>query len=1312
MKLKFSLAVFLFLYLPISAQSDLKILSSSGTSLTIEYTPICIDTTYFEIGSQKFYKFDLQNSLSDNLYPEDDFTPYREINVGVPGEFGNTIQILSADFTEIDGRLTNARSPKEFEVTKQRISSSSLNKELVSFGEYGLARDLLVQTIKVYPIVDKADIGKIRLYKKILFRINFAQSTGAKEKLENPLLKEIVVNPTVAENWGTGGKSRTTKAVFNSVLSTGTWYKFVAPEEGIYKIDRNSLQSYGIDPNNVDPRTIKIYNNGGYVLPENMNTARPVDLEEVAIMVVGEDDGSFDANDYILFYGRSNDFWEYNVAENKITRNKNWYSADNYFWITSGGDFGKRITARVSTNQSGGISQTTSISYKFLDEDIINLGLTGRDFWGDELNSTNTSNTYITTLNERVPGTNVNYKFRVVNASSPSFSFQVEETSNTIYTTTLGGFGSYKYSFGYDRIATVSSNMDLPENRSTLRFSIITGALNAKAYLDYYEIEYTQYLRATENEIIFYSPGQDATVDYTVSNFSNSDIFVFDVTDYANVKIVQNGNVSGGQLSFQAIETANNISKYFGVNGNNYLSPESPVAVANQNLHSYQTGAEYVIISNRNFSEQAERLRNFRNGQSPYPLSSHLVYIEDIINEFGGGFNDPTSMRDYLKYCYENWDTRPFYVLFFGDGDYDYQNILGLGVNYVLTYQTKESLQDLSSYPMDDYFGRIAGADEKADLALGRLPVQTKEDARIIVDKIINYETESNLGLWRNNITLVADDGLTSEGDDGARHTSQSERLAESIIPSYLDKNKIYLAAYPEVITGLGRKKPEVNEAIINAVNNGTLILNYIGHGNPQLWAHEDVFEKEITIPQFVNEDYFFLTAATCDFGKYDDPANQSATEEMIFLEDAGAIGAFTASRPVYSNQNAAMNDTFYTKLFSGSIADHLPVRIGEAYYLTKQSRTSTNDEKFHLFLDPAIRLNEPKLPVSIDSVNHSDLSLNVQIKALGNVNLKGTVRNENGIPQNFNGEAIITVYDSERSVELSEINYEMMIQGGVIFRGRTSVNSGEFNTGFTVPKDISYENKNGKIVAYIFNDDQDGVGYTTNVIVGGTDSTAVNDNTGPEIEIHFDDLSYESSYLVNPDFNLLVKLNDETGLNTTGTGVGHKLEGILDDDEDNPIDFSNYFLGDLDAGGKSGVIDYSFINIEPGEHKIRVKAWDVFNNPSFAEVYFSVVEDDGLVIRDVVNYPNPFSGQTTFTFQHNLTSTLNVKIKIYTIAGRLIKEIESNDILDKFVRIPWDGRDEDGNRLANGTYLYKLIVNTFDGSYSENILGKLAIIR
>ncbi len=362
------------------------------------------------------------------------------------------------------------------------------------------------------------------------------------------------------------------------------------------------------------------------------------------------------------------------------------------------------------------------------------------------------------------------------------------------------------------------------------------------------------------------------------------------------------------------------------------------------------------------------------------------------------------------------------------------------------------------------------------------------------------------------------------------------------------------------------------------------------------------------------------------------------------------------------------------------------------------------------------MRLQLPQENGSIDSINHASTSVAAQMKALGKVLLTGAVRDENNsIKSSFNGEGILSIYDSRRFVTYEDFgpSFEVVQQGGQIFKGRVSIKNGIFTTNFIVPKDISYENKNGKIVFYFFNNESDGVAVTSNILIGGTDSSVVNDGKGPEIEIRFDNLQNADGYLINPNSSLFVTLADETGLNTTGSGIGHKLEAVLNDNESNTIDLSNFFTGDLDAEGKSGQVKYKFNNLGKGENKILVKAWDVFNNFSSQTEFFKVVENSGSTIDFVMNYPNPSKGATTFTFQHNIDKLISVKIKIYSIAGRAIAEIDKADVtMDRFVKVDWNGRDQDNNEVANGVYLYKIIVTSLDGAINQNVIGKLAIVK
>jgi hypothetical protein len=469
---------------------------------------------------------------------------------------------------------------------------------------------------------------------------------------------------------------------------------------------------------------------------------------------------------------------------------------------------------------------------------------------------------------------------------------------------------------------------------------------------------------------------------------------------------------------------------------------------------------------------------------------------------------------------------------------------------------------------------------------------------------------------------------------------------------------------------------------------------------------------KCLTIPLMKNDKLFFLVAATCDFGYYDNPSDQSGTEILVLKENSGAIGGFTSARPVYAWENAQL-----ARVFFDTLLNRAPTSIGKVYVKVRLTKNSENDLKYVLFGDPALRLAIPEHPAEIKTVNGQTLEQPVQIKALEKVHLEGVIKRDTATTwDDFAGEGILSVYDSYRTVKLDDVNFTpgVRIQGGLIFRGLVSINNGRFAADFTVPKDIAYENRNGKIVLYFYNEFTDGVTFTENILVNGTDSSAVNDGKGPEVDIFFDTPEYRNSYLVNPNSEIIIKLRDETGLNTTGLGVGHRLEGILNDKINEPIDFSGHFTGDKDAGGRSGEVRYSFTDLQEGNYKILVKAWDVFNNFSSKTEYFTVVGSEDRDLREVYNYPNPFRENTVFTFQQNFKTSVNVKIKIYSIAGRLIREIERFGIspTETFVKVEWDGRDQDGDRVGNGTYLYKVIVNSMDGGHSRSALGKLAVVN
>jgi len=1326
MKSIISIISFLILYLPVFANQDLKVINSDKNSIIIEFIPSYDDTSLVSIGNQKYIKVSFFDGFLDK--PESFGSPaiqMKRISIGVPSEFGNTIQVISSDYKDLKGNISpiprmvikNGLTDYVYEINEKY--NAPQNTELISFGDFGISRGIPVQMINLFPVHLDPESQRIRLYTRIVFKVNYSAVRNENNTIiEDDLLDGSIINYSTARNW-VKKNSSLSKVAVNSVLAEGRWFRFEALQEGIYKIDRQMLSTMGIDPAAVNPTTIKVYNNGGKELPESVNAPRPGDLQENAIFIQGEEDGKFDEGDYILFYGRGINFWEEDT-NGTTKRFFHTYSAKNYYWITSGGAPGKRMQRKNSLTEAPSSIQRNTKAFANWEEDKSKVQQSGRLYLGDEF-SENSSRTYMTKLDAIIPGTPIHYVYNFASRSERTATVVVRENDVEITRGTISGVGVGNLDNAYVNRGhavtgkAIHSNA-LPEERSVLKFQYVSSGSPSIGYLNYFEIYYKKYLRAVSGELMFFTDDTvSGIIQYELNGFPSSNLRVFDITDYANVRLISGEYISGGDCIFRANE--NNIgSKYMAVENASYKVPVNIHEVPNSNLHGIQNGAKFIIITHKNFKEQANRLKNHKENDIKIRLSTIVVDIDEIFNEFSGGITDVSAIRDFIKYAYNNWQEKPEYVLLFGDGDYDYKNTEGINQNFIIPYESMESYAYIGSYVADDFYARIDGEDPVVDIALGRLNTLTSEDAKNIVDKIITYEKQTDFGLWRNLVTFVADDGPAALGDDDYdMHTGQSEKLAEQVIIPSVDQSKIYLALYPTVQISIGRRKPAVNKAIVEAINQGTLVLNWVGHGNPDVWAHEYVFEKSTTIPQLNNDKYFFLTAATCDFGRYDVPGavNQSSTELMIMKPESGSIGTFTAARTVFSIDNAAINEAFYKNLF---VRDTLNLvrPIGKSYFITKQAKYNSNDLKFHLFGDPTLRLAAPESPIRIDSINNQAVDTVIQMKALSAVRINGTVQKGDGShATDFNGEALISVYDSERITVIKEmLNRQVSLHGGAIYRGRVSVTNGKFSAEFTVPKDISYENKNGKISAYVYNENSDGIGFTRNIIIGGTDSTIVNDGKGPQIEIAFDNDMSENSYIVSPEFELNVQLDDQTGLNTTGSGIGHKLQGILNGNENEPIDFTNHFIGDLNAGGKSGMIKYKFNGIELGDYKIQVKAWDVFNNFSAAERSFTVVNGDNIVLRDVYNYPNPFASNTTFTFQHNLPEAVDVKINVYTVAGRKIKMLEQFNSNEKFVRIDWDGRDEDGNIAANGTYLYKVIVNTTDGRYKQEVLGKLSIIK
>jgi len=1122
----------------------------------------------------------------------------------------------------------------------------------------------------------------------------------------------------------------------NSVLSSGNWYKISTPNTGIHKISYNELQAMGINVSSINPKNIRIYGNGGGILPENNSEFRYDDLQENAIYVAGENDGSFDSGDYILFYAQGPNTWKYNSTTKKFNHYTNSYSDKAYYFINTEIGQGKRISTEQSSTLPANNVVDKFNARAFHEKDFLNLIKSGREWYGEKFDIIRTYNTQFAFPNI-VPTSRVHLKVNVAarSVSSTNNTFSTVANGNTL----ISSVTSVGTSYNSDYAKSSSDTMGFTTSNSNIDVSITFNNTSSSAigWLNYFELNAVRYLIMQENHMDFRdiaSIGVGNITKFTLSN-ANPSVKIWDVTNHIEPKLIE-ATINGTILTFKI--PTDSLREFVAHNGNYYYSTSFVEKVTNQNLHGLgQT--DMIIVAHPDFVSQANRLANLHINNDG--LSVVVVVPKQIYNEFSSGGQDITAIRDFVKMFYDRADTNqndmPKYLLLFGDGSYDNKNRLNNNTNYIPTFQSTQSLHPAYSYVTDDYYGLLddnegGGANGNLDVGIGRFPVKNSEEAKEIVDKIERYTSNtkiqntgcnnftnaiSNLGDWRNIICFIADD------EDGNQHLYQANQLATMIDTSYKDYNvdKIYFDAYTQISTPGGQQYPEVKDAINKRVEKGALIINYTGHGGEIGWAHESVLEiPDINNWSNKNNMPVFVTA-TCEFSRFDDPARTSAGELVILNPNGGAIALFTTSRLSFSNSNFYINQRFYHNVFKKKNNEYY--KLGDIIKNAKvESGSLTQNRNFVLLGDPALELAYPELnalTTKINNISVTNISVPDTLKALSKVEISGIIEDDNGIKKtNFNGTIYPTVFDKAATyttkandIASSKVNFKL--QNNILYKGKASVINGDFTFSFVVPKDIAYQYGFGRISYYAENGVTDANGYFENIIIGGSSDNPIIDNSGPNIELYLNDEKFVFGGITDENPLLLSIVADSNGINTVGNGIGHDIIAILDENTEKSIVLNDYYEADLDSY-KKGTIRYPFSDLSDGTHTLKLKVWDVLNNSSETSTEFVVAESAELALSHVLNYPNPFTTRTLFYFEHNHPCCdLDVQIQIFTISGRLIKTINTNVQTNGFRAepIPWDGKDDYGDKIGIGVYIYRLRVKTQDDSYSEK-MEKLVILK
>jgi hypothetical protein len=1117
------------------------------------------------------------------------------------------------------------------------------------------------------------------------------------------------------------------KSAANSVLATGNWIKIGTPQNGLYKISFSQLQNAGLISGSVNSNYIQLYGNGGGALPEKNSTFRYDDLQQNAIEVVDGGDGNFDNNDYILFYGQGPHQWTFNWADSsKFTHTYNVYADTNFYFITIGTTNGLRLTNRASLGGAPTYTTTTGDGYVFREDDLESLTHSGRQWVGDYYNFLNT-HTYNFNLADIYTADPVKATIKMAaRCVACNQTIGVKYGSTNILNLNPPQVGS-GYMDNYASPATgtgtftaTGSNVDLTITKSAL-------PAGSEAWLDYIEINYRKNITAGSGFSIFSdrkSLGQ-TNARFVVSNTNNNQQ-IWDITHPLS-PVQQAFTLVGTNGEFQA-DMSDTLHSFIIFDPNGALTPASFLTVPNQNLHALtelNPPADFIIITPPSFLPAAQDLANFHTQQDGMVV--HVATTDQIYNEYSSGKQDISAIRDYIKMYYDKHPTNyPKYVLLFGDGSYDYKPYLNRldydNTNFVPAFETLESFnRGGDSYCSDDFYalldnnegtnGSISlSASSNIDIGVGRIPARSLNEAQGVVNKIKYYATNTHcMGDWRNIVTFLADD---VDADMDSDFIYESEELADSMEhyrPVY-NVDKIYMDAYQE-ISNAGQRYPEVEKAIYNRINKGSLIFNYVGHGGETGMSAERVVQIDDFLALTNKDNLPAFITATCTFTRFDNPGFNSAGEYLLQEPDKGAICLFSTVRPI--NILKTLDKNIYNAAFTRQ-NDGTMKRLGDIIRFAKKYPVGTPAQNFLLFGDPALTLAYPDIQVVTDSINGVAANTTVgfiadTLMASQLVTITGHIEDLNGTLQNtYNGDLFTTIFDkaSQLTTLGNGAGYPIPfeLRKNVIFKGKSTIQNGRFTFQFLVPLDINYLIGEGKISYYATdNNTVDAHGYYANFNVGGSENNCATDSEGPQIEVFMNDTNFQEMGITQSATHLVVRVSDQHGINTTGLGIGHDLQAIIDNDIQNPINLNDYYSSDNNSY-THGTAEYFITGLSAGFHTVNVQVWDGCNNQANATLNFAVTNAEPALINFKA-FPNPFSDIITLAFEHNFEGkNVVATVDINDLSGHTAKTFTKSYIPqgNREVSITWDGRSDGGEKMASGLYICRIMMQDDQGNQAS----------
>lgn len=1096
----------------------------------------------------------------------------------------------------------------------------------------------------------------------------------------------------------------------SSVLATGNWYKIAVDKPGIYKVDLPFLAALGINISGLSSSSIRLFGNGGQMLPENNAASRMDDLFENAIMVVDGGDGILNGNDYFLFFAIGPDAWIPDSVSTGFKHQKNLFAEQSFYFINIGSN-GKRIAETPLVNSSAITVNSFSERY-FHELDSVNFLQSGKMWWGEELSDIpgrKLSRNFLVTDAGMVFGTPFTLIADVAARSVGQNSrFDIQINNQTAGQIPVGSVSGGLYDFFARQGQTSISG--ITGNSFDISFKYVPGGFNAQGWINWFELFYRKELKFSNNAQLLFrdrlsvAPGNIARFEIDNATASTQ---VWDVTNPL-VPLKMQGSFLGNKFEF--LNNSSQLREYVAFNGNDFFKPKAIGKISNQNLH-HTSPVDLLIITTPDFVPEALRLAHLHQNQNG--LRAETVTTDAVFNEFASGSPDPSAIRDFVKMYYDKYrgsaSDRLKYLVLFGDASFDYKERITGNTNFVPAFQSASSLDALDTYTSDDFFGFLDDNEDinnysvsnLLDIGIGRVPVKNMAEAKNFVDKVQVYLSPQSLGAWRNNLSFIADD------EDNNLHAQDAEVVTTTVSTTapVFTIQKIYLDAFQQESGAGGSVYPKANLTFSNQINSGSLIINYNGHGGPVRLAEETILDRSIVDSWNNSKKLPLFITATCDFAPFDNPLTNSLGENILVRPQTGGIALMTTTRPVFAFSNRIMNNNYLHAAFHPDTNGRyktLGDAIKEAKNFTYQNNGDIiNNRKFTLLGDPALTLSFPETGIRITKINNLPVLQADTLSALENVIIEGEITDNNGnLQQNFSGTVYPVVFDKPQTINTlaNDVSSQVMsfqLQQAVLFKGKTTVNAGRFSFSFKVPKDINYQFGKGKISLYADNSQKDVNGFFTNFYVGGSGTGNLTDHEGPDIKVYFNDERFANGGLVNQRPLLLVKLSDSSGINIAGAGIDHDIVATLDGDNRKYFILNDFFQNEINSYQK-GEVRFQMPELEPGTHTLKLKAWDVANNSSEAEIAFTVANDEALELKHVLNYPNPFTTRTGFWFEHNKPGmNLDVSVEIMTVTGKIIKSIRQQVFSEgnSSHEINWDGRDEFGDKVGRGVYIYRLSV-------------------